>query len=65
MSWILIFQSRTRESTISMEGRTWSVARTTSATVTPGPSNGRPSTNATSISARGWQKRAIGMVSCS
>ena len=53
VSWILIFQSLMRESTISKQGITQSVARSTSAAVTPGPIRSRLSTNATSASARG------------
>ena len=53
VSWILIFQSLMRESTISKHGITQSVARSTSAAVTPGPSRSRARMKATSASALG------------
>jgi hypothetical protein len=54
VSWILIFQSRTRESTISKHATTWSVAARTCASVTPGPIRSRARTNAISPSALAW-----------
>ena len=53
VSWILIFQSWMRESTISKQGITKAVARSTSAAVTPGPCRSLLSTKATSASALG------------
>ena len=54
----VIFQSRIRQSMISRTGTTKSVARSTSATLTPGPSRRRPRTKATSTSTRGWHRMA-------
>ena len=51
VSWILIFQSLMRESTISKQGITHSVARRTAALVTPGPSRSCFRINAISPSA--------------
>ena len=59
VSWILIFQSLMRESTISKQGITQSVARSTSAAVTPGPTRSRARTNATSASALGAIRRPM------
>ena len=53
VSWILIFQSLMRESTISKQGTTQSVARSTSAAVTPGPIRSFLRMKATSASALG------------
>ncbi len=62
VSWIRIFQSRMRESTTSKHGITYSVAATTSASVTPGPTRSRFSWKAISPSARGWiSSRPIGI----
>ncbi|MNF30899.1 hypothetical protein D3C84_116490 [compost metagenome] len=49
-----------RESTISKQAITPSVARSTSATVTPGPARSCLSTKAISPSALGWISEAIG-----
>ena len=53
----VIFQSAIRESMISSAGSTKSTAARASATVTPGPRSGRPSTNAISGSAFGCSSR--------
>ncbi|MNP44986.1 hypothetical protein D3C76_1388740 [compost metagenome] len=57
VSWMRIFQSWMRESTISKQGITHSVASSTSCSVTPGPSRSRLSLKAISPSARGWIRR--------
>ena len=57
VSWILIFQSWMRESTISKHAFRQSVAASTCGGVSPGPWRSRLSTNAISPSARGWIKR--------
>ena len=54
VSWILIFQSRMRESTISKHGITHSVAASTSALLMPGPIRSFFRMKAISPSALGW-----------
>src|SRR5262249_11377283 len=51
-----------RASTISIAGTTYSVARSTSGRVTPGPLSGLPRMKASSISTRGLQKLACGIL---
>ena len=63
----------TRASMISIAGTTYSVARSTSSSPTPGPFSGLPSTKTSSGSTRGTMKRSKGtlapssiiIVSCS
>ncbi|EWS65145.1 hypothetical protein Y695_01602 [Hydrogenophaga sp. T4] len=62
VSWILIFQSRMRESTISKQGMTKSVAASTSALVTPGPMRSFFRTKAISPSALGWIREDMAML---
>ncbi|NML18148.1 hypothetical protein HHL10_24565 [Azohydromonas sp. G-1-1-14] len=50
-----------REAMISSAGHTYSVAASTSNSVTPGPASGLPSTKADSTSTRGAMKRSMGM----
>ena len=61
VSWILIFQSLMRESTISKQAITPSVAASTSAALMPGPIRSFFSTKAISPSALGWISVAAGI----
>ena len=61
MTWVSRSNCSMRESMISMAGVTYSVAESTSNSVTPGPCSGLPRMNASSTSMRGAMKRLASM----